>query len=97
MKFDKTKPYSVDSIAIFDVYTRNINNKIGDTLIIDLLTGYEAPAYFFSGAGIQSSFGVDTLYFGGIDFNTKTLEIDTAGVESNLYKASNTKTNIIFI
>jgi len=68
--------YSLDTIKIPLFYTRNIQNNVGDTLEIELLTNFQAPLRETSNTFYSNTYGVDTMRFYYLFVNPATLKID---------------------
>ena len=77
----KNMPYRLDSIGIYGKYVRHLASSIVDTLIIEFLaeSNSNMPNYFFTGSSVQSSYGVDTVFFKGL-YQTNALLNDNSKI-----------------
>jgi len=68
LNIDANTAYSLDSIGIYCNYTRNPLSTVVDTLIVEFLaeSGSNMPSYYFTGPNFQSAYGVDTIFFKGL-------------------------------
>jgi hypothetical protein len=68
LNIDATMPYTIDSVGIYCQYVRNTSSSVVDTLIVEFLaeSGSNMPNYYFTGLWTQTSYGVDTLFFKGL-------------------------------
>ncbi|MCK5856410.1 MAG: lamin tail domain-containing protein [Bacteroidales bacterium] len=68
LNVDANTSYTLDSIGIYCLYTRNPSSTVVDTLIVEFLaeSGSNIPNYYFTGTFPQTAYGVDTLFFKGL-------------------------------
>ncbi len=70
--------YMLDSIAIYGIYGRNDMSST-DSLIFNITNSDDLTSYYFT--GMTANFGVDTLRFAGLDFDSATNEaVTTTGI-----------------
>lgn len=87
LKINDYMSYSLDSIGMNFIYLRHLaSSSIVDTLrfqvLIDPIKGSNMPRYYWSTGNVPTNFGVDTVWFKGIKFNTSTLDVIGTGVQT---------------
>ena len=68
LNIDPTMSYMLDSVGIYCKYARNTAASVVDTLIVEFSaeSGSNMSSFYFTGAWTQTSYGVDTLFFKGL-------------------------------
>ncbi len=79
LNIDVNTAYTLDSIGISCLYTRNPTSTAVDTLIVEFLaeSNSNMPNYYFTGTFPQTTYGVDTLFFKGLQYTNSFLNAST--------------------